>query len=199
MLTELRYELFRGFAYRKISHPEMHRYTRLFPLILYALALVFYFVLPVKPIWLGKEGALSSLLSILATLPGFYFAGLAAVSTFGATTMDVTMPEPTPTIRMRVRGKYVEIPLSRRQFLCYLFSYLVIVSFMLCFILLSFSLLFGTISAVKMNLMQIMWGSQLWAFVKFTVLSFVGLSFFSMLVTTLHGLYFLTERMHTPP
>ncbi len=199
MLKELRYELFRGLAYRKIRHPEMHRYTRVFPFALYALTLMIYFLLPVKPTWLGREGALLSLLSILATLPGFYFAGLAAVSTFGSKQMDVTMPDPAPQIVIRARGKNVTVPLSRRQFLCYLFSYLVIISFMLCFLLLSFSLLFGTIEAIKVSLMEYTWGVGAWALLKFTALSFIGLSFFSMMVTTLHGLYFLTERMHTPP
>lgn len=198
MFKELVYELTRGLAYRRISHSEMRRYTVQLPLALYIIMIAVYFILPARPVWLGKDGLVPGLLAILSTLPGFYFAGLAAVSTFGSPGMDNEMIAPAPKVKLFVQGKWVDSSLTKRQFLSYLFSYLVIISFVLCFGLLALSALDGTIAIWKSNVVALPIGNWVWRAVSFVVGSGFVLIFASMVVTTLHGIFFLTERMHQP-
>ena len=88
MLKQLIYELGRGFAYRRIKHVEMRTFTMWLPLALTAIGAAVYYFLPVKPALVGSNGLASNLLTLVSTLPGFYFAGLAAVATFSSATMD---------------------------------------------------------------------------------------------------------------
>lgn len=196
MLKELMYELCRGLAYRRIQHPEMRLYTTKLPIVVYLVIMTVYLLLPIQPSWAGKDGLLNGVLSIFATLPGFYFAGLAAVATFGSTNMDTEMPEPTPKIDMRIMGNPLPVPLSKRQFLAYLFSYLVVLSFGICFFILGMNSLIDNITLLKSYILNIQAGFWIWEILKFVVISFIVLVSASMAVTTLHGIYFLTEKMH---
>jgi len=198
MLHELLYELTRGFAYRHITHPDMRKYTTLLPLVISAVLAALYLGLRMDFKWLGANGVLGGLQTILSTLPGFYFAGLAAVATFGGPGMDKTMPAPTPSIKIRVRGTSVLHPLSRRQFLAYLFSYLVILSFLLCLLLLGISALAPVLPNLIKTFHALPYGDWLWWTLEFVIGSGILFGFSSMIVTTLHGIFFLTERMHQP-
>ncbi len=198
MVRELIYELTRGFAYRSIEHPEMSKYTIWLPLFISLFLGAVYIGLGLDFVWLGEKGVFAGILTILSTLPGFYFAGLAAVSTFGGIGMDTVLPNPAPKISIRVAGAYVPHPLNRRQFLSYLFSYLVILSFALCMVLLCVNALAPTIPKITASLSAYSHGAYIWDVIKFAVGSSILLAFASMLVTTLHGVFFLTERMHQP-
>lgn len=197
MLKELAYELSRGLAYRKIRHGEMRKYTTILPIGLYAILVALYFALPAPLVWLGREGLVGGMLTILSTLPGFYFAGLAAVATFGAPGMDREM-EAAPQIDLYVRGQDVPTPLTKRQFLSYLFSYLVMVSFILCFGLLILNALEGSITIWHQKVLSWQYGKSIWGVGGFILSSAFTLVFTSMIVTTLHGIFFLTERIHQP-
>ncbi|WP_155810781.1 hypothetical protein [Phyllobacterium sp. UNC302MFCol5.2] len=140
----------------------------------------------------------ASLLGLMSTLPGFYFAGLAAVSTFGGPDMDVEMPPPNLEIDILVQGKYLPTKLTRRQFLSYLFSYLVVISFVLCFALVIFNAGIESITLLRSSLLSTLFGAMIWAALKFAVLTSMSLLFASLTITTLHGIYFLTDKMHRP-
>lgn len=199
MFKQLFYELGRGFAYRRISHTEMRTYTTWLPLALTAVAITIYVALPVKPALVGSTGLASSLLTLASTLPGFYFAGLAAVATFGNATMDREMPAPTPTVNMLVGGQMLrDIPLTRRLFLSYLFSYLVILSFGLCLALVTMNALSGSIDAFQISIIRTTGANWPWLTLKALVGIPLTLAFASMVVTTLHGVFFLTEKIHQP-
>ncbi len=198
MLKQLLYELSRGFAYRGISHGEMRTYTTWLPLLLTILAVAFYAVLPVKPVLAGSSGLVGSLLTLVSTLPGFYFAGLAAVATFGSTTMDHEMPAPAPEVEMRVRGQQVPVKLTRRLFLSYLFSYLVILSFGLCLALMAINAFAPSIDVLQAALGRWTGATWPWLFVKGSVGVVLTFAFASMVVSTLHGVFFLTEKIHQP-
>ncbi|NEJ64899.1 hypothetical protein [Rhizobium ruizarguesonis] len=198
MIKQLLYELGRGFAYRSISHGEMRTYTTWLPLFITVIAGILYALLPVKPVITGQNGLIESLLTLVSTLPGFYFAGLAAVATFGSTTMDHEMPTPAPEIEMRVRGQQVPVKLTRRLFLSYLFSYLVILSFGLCVALMAINALLPSIDVLQTAVTR--WTSAEWPWLLVQgsiglVLTFV---FASMVVSTLHGVFFLAEKIHQP-
>lgn len=198
MLRQLLYELGRGFAYRRISHDEMRTYTTWLPLALTVVAVAIYVALPVKPALVGDKGLASNLLTLVSTLPGFYFAGLAAVATFGNTTMDKEMPAPAPNVNMLVAGQIVSVPLTRRLFLSYLFSYLVIVSFGLCFALVAINSLSGSIDAMQAGIVRLTGALWPWLMVKAIVGIALTFAFASMVVSTLHGVFFLTEKIHQP-
>ncbi|WP_444668340.1 hypothetical protein [Cereibacter changlensis] len=198
MLKQLTYELSRGIAYRGISHGEMRTYTIWLPLILTVVAGAFYALLPVKPAFIGPTGLVGSLLTLFSTLPGFYFAGLAAVSTFGSTTMDQEMPAPAPELRIRVRGQEVVVKLTRRLFLSYLFSYLVILSFGLCLALLTINALAPSIEVLEAAICS--WAGVAWPWLALQSVVGLVLTFAcaSLMVSTLHGIFFLTEKIHQP-
>lgn len=174
-------------------------HTTWLPLVLTVVAVVIYVVLPVKPALVGEGGLATSLLTLVSTLPGFYFAGLAAVATFGSTSMDKEMPSPAPTIDMLINGKIVKAnPLTRRLFLSYLFSYLVVVSFGLCFALVAINALSGAIEALHGFIVGSIGAVWLWLLVKAILGIALTFAFASMVVSTLHGVFFLTEKIHQP-
>ncbi|WP_322966032.1 hypothetical protein [Sphingomonas fuzhouensis] len=176
----------------------MRTYTTWLPLFLTILAGVFYAVLPVKPALVGSTGLVGSLLTLVATLPGFYFAGLAAVATFGSTTMDHEMPAPAPEVEMRVRGQQVPVKLTRRLFLSYLFSYLVILSFGLCFAFMAINAFAPSIDMLQVSIGRWTGAAWPWLVVKGAVGFALTFAFASMVVSTLHGVFFLSEKIHQP-
>lgn len=198
MLKQLTYELSRGFAYRGISHGGMRTYTTWLPLALTILTDGFYALLPVKPALIGSTGIIGSLSTLVVTLPGFYFAGLAAVATFGSTTMDHEMPAPAPEVKMRVRGQQVTVKLTRRLFLSYLFSYLVILSLGLSFALLAINAFAPSINVLHTSIESYTSFTWPWLIVKSVVGVVLTFTFWSMVVSTLHGVFFLTEKIHQP-
>ena len=100
----LLYELTRGLAYLRIKHPLIDWYTVRLPVLISAVLCVAYAALPEKPSLLGDGGLLTDMLGIIATLPGFYFAALAAVATFDRPGMDVEIPDPAPVLSIRTKG-----------------------------------------------------------------------------------------------
>jgi hypothetical protein len=198
VLKQLAYELSRGFAYRGIKHAGMRTYTTWLPLALAVIVVALYAISPVKPKLVGSSGMASSLLTLVSTLPGFYFAGLAAVATFGNPTMDQVMPAPAPKVDMRVTGQTVPVELTRRLFLSYLFSYLVIVSLALCFALVALISLTDASNALHASIVRgvgLVWP---WIAIKTLIGLALTFGFASLLVSTLHGVFFLTEKIHQP-
>ena len=198
MLRQLLYELGRGFAYRRIKHDEMRTYTTWLPFALTVIVVGIHIILPVKPALIGAQSLASSLLTLVSTLPGFYFAGLAAVSTFGTTTMDQELPAPSPKVDMLIAGQIVNVALTRRLFLSYLFSYLVILSFGLCFTLVAINSLSGSIDALQAAILRCTGAHWPWFLVKGTIGAALTFCFSSMVVSTLHGVFFLAEKIHQP-
>ncbi|WP_313392722.1 hypothetical protein [Sphingobium yanoikuyae] len=176
----------------------MRTYTMWLPLFLTILVAAVYVLLPVKPIIVGEKGLAASLMALVSTLPGFYFAGLAAVATFGNATMDQEMPAPAPEVEMRVRGQQVPVKLTRRLFLSYLFSYLVILSFGLCFALLAINAFAPSIDVLQAAVVRCAGAAWPWLIVKGAVGFIITFAFASMVVSTLHGVFFLMEKIHQP-
>lgn len=192
------YELTRGLAYRRIQHASMTWYTRRIPLALTVVGSAFILVLPAPPMLLGKDGLVAGSLSVLSTLPGFYFAGLAAVATFNGLNMDAVMSAPAPTIDVTYGGARSSVELSRRQFLSYLFSYLVLISFALCVLSLFALAATPSLEMLRDAAQKSAIYSRGWDILRAVgIISYVALAS-SVLVSTLHGMFFLTERIHQP-
>lgn len=193
------YELMRGLAYRRIRHGDMHWYRTTVPAGLTVVFVVAYFCLPVAPKLLGSDGLLASTLSVVSTLPGFYFAGLAAVATFAGLNMDRLMPGTAPILAIYQGNVWADVSLSRRQFLSYLFSYLVLTSFTLCIVILLANASAGSIADLRTFVgAASAWGAWLWWVMKVVALAGIVALASSIVVTTLHGMFFLSERIHQP-
>ena len=198
MFSDLKYELTRGFAYRRIQHDHQAVYSTILPLIGGVLITLAYGVAPEKLSLLGKDGILASVLSVVSTLPGFYFAGLAAVATFGGAAMDTDMPDPPPTLKIRHKGVMIDGPLSRRKYMSYMFSYLVVMSFVLCVVILTLNAIQPTISSIQSSLDVWKWEWLLSGALELATVLGIALLSCSIAVTTLQGLFFLSERIHQP-
>ena len=103
------YELTRWLAYRSIKHPAMRPYVSTLPLGFSFAATALYLLLPVKPSLTASGGLLSNILTLLAVLPGFFIAALAAVATFNRPEMDEEMPAPCPTIAIYRGGEWLDV------------------------------------------------------------------------------------------
>jgi vacuolar-type H+-ATPase subunit I/STV1 len=193
----IKYELTRGFAYLHIKHRKMHVYTIVLPLIFATLIVMGYFLLPVTPKLAGGGGLLRDVLTMLGILPGFYIAALAAVTTFNSPSMDAVLPRPAPLLRVQIRGEWENIELSKRQFLSYLFSYLVVLSLALSGTVIAVVAIAPSIPTVLSGVPTdyLMRAKHFLAFLFLAPFSF---ALGSILVTTLHGIYLMTERLDQP-
>lgn len=190
------YELTRWAAYRTIKHDAMRAYICTFPAAISIILTVGYYCLPVSPSISSAGGLLSGLLTLLATLPGFFIASLAAVATFNRPEMDETMPEPCPTVAVRRNGEWIDVKLTRRTFLTYLFSYLSILSLLACAMCVGGQVVGSAMAQLNSDYAVIKW------IINFVIpASFLLALFFicsSILVSMLHGIYFIAERIHQP-
>lgn len=140
------------------------------------------------PLIVGNDGVLNKLAGFLQIMPGFYLTALAAVSTFSNSTLDLLLPEPSPTINIMYNGNRIKnMPLTRRRFLNYLFSYLTILSLLLYFSIIIAELFVNT-DFMRDDCFQL--------FVKPILLWIYALFIFQMLSITIFSLYQLCERIH---
>lgn len=174
-------------------------YKTVLPLSISAFVVLGYFFIPIRPKLLSDSGLIGSLMDTLVLLPGFFIAALAAVSTFQRPEMDIVMPEPCPIIEIRVNDEYLPFDVTRRMFLSYLFSYLTILTFLI--------VLCGEITIALSPSIAVMLSSLIQASQHADVIILLGklltLGVFtfwsaSVFVTMLHGIYFMSEKMHQP-
>jgi hypothetical protein len=135
----------------------------------------------------------SSLLghSIEAT-PGFFIAALAAISALRNRSLDRSLEGDAPKLERRVRGRPIIVELNIRQFLLFSAAYTSALSLCLLIVATTFSYAFSE-SAVLSYV-----GSELFFYVAGTIL-FLFLYFCSsLIVTTAHMIYFLSEGAHLP-
>lgn len=141
------YQLLRPFSYLKIVHEDKWIYDWLVPTVFTVLTLVFcYLLVPVDDIS-GSTGLVAGLVGFIANLPGFFIAALAAVATFNKNDIDELMANP-PKIEIIHHGNPLMVEMTRRRFLCVLFSYLTAISIIIV-VLGKFSLYIETGYAYK--------------------------------------------------
>ncbi|WP_146750252.1 hypothetical protein [Pseudomonas sp. RIT411] len=134
----------------------------------------------------GSTGAIASVVSYLQILSGFYIASLAAIATFNKESMDKPMPGIPP--KLKIRGRVKPENLSRRRFLCFMFGYLSFVSLILYFAGSGINL---SASAAKDIL-----PTEMAPFIKWPLVAAYTFATYNMLITTLLGLYYMTDRIH---
>jgi len=177
------YQLTRPFSYLTIKHEDKWIYDWLVPLILTSITLLItYNYIPLSNMG-GDAGLISKITDFIAGLPGFFIAALAAVATFNKHDIDQLMANP-PKIEILHHGNPLMVEMTRRRFLCVLFSYLTAISI---FIVLGAN--FGLSITVPPE--------------YHVAFSWIGISAFmyllwQMITATILGLYYLGERLHTP-
>ncbi|HGW4086770.1 TPA: hypothetical protein ACNIDP_004656 [Klebsiella michiganensis] len=183
---------FKPFKYLLIKHDDKKWFDLIIPLGLAGVLSFAYYCLD-KPFALVASGGLvPQVNSLLQMLIGFYIASLAAIATFGNESIDEIMAGTPPTLKMKQRGEWQEIPLTRRRFLCYLFGYLALMSIILYLVGVLATLLgysgadfFKTLSG--MGRMVILKAVLLFIYLFFLI---------NLVLTTLLGLYYLSVRIH---
>lgn len=185
------YQLLRPFSYLTINHPAKKVVDWRVPGLLTLVAMCVLVVgRGAINVW-GADGLVSILQGLVQGLPGFYIAALAAVATFGRqTTLDSLIPEPTPTIETWYGEGKIEIGLTRRRFLCLLFAHLTAVS-----VCISVFASFGRAVAGPVQRSVGSYALDVAFYVGSTVYVFFV---FQMIVVTLWGLYYLSDKMHQP-
>jgi hypothetical protein len=197
-MRDLVYQLTRGFAFAGVDHKDLKFGLRVMPVLFAIAAGMIFAVLPDKPLLTG-EGSLSRhLLSVFSTLPGFFIAALAAVSTFTRPEMDETMPAPAPRLKLRVGDESDWVDLTFRMFLAHLFAYVTTLAFLAVFIFVSVDLLHQSGDTLLKLVVPPKWLSSWSHFLNAGYVALaVGLTA-NIVLTTLLGIYFLAERIHRP-
>lgn len=127
--------------------------------------------------------AYSVILNFLQTMPGFYIAALAAISTFNNPGMDKEMIGSTPVDKERKK-------MTRRRFLAQSFSYLTFLSITL--------LIFGAILKYFYSLDIVITNTTLFLSLYLFTTFILFIFLFQLVFITFYCLYYLGDRIHLP-
>ena len=138
----------------------------------------------------APDGLLSDVISLLNLLIAFFIAALAAVATFDRKGLDEKMKgEPAILRRKNNKGRKVEIILTHRQFVCYLFGYLSFSSLVFLMALYGVKIFSPQISHIAVSLPSVtMCFKYFGVFFFFAMLGQIA-------TTMLLGIHFLTDRL----
>ncbi|MDN7131758.1 hypothetical protein JNO04_05235 [Halomonas sp. MC140] len=181
------YQLTRPVSYLFIKHADKYIYDWVVPFVLLVVSaiLMIIFSASVFEIYLLVE----KVADFLGSLPGFFIAALAAIATFNRLDIDKPMAgKNPPKVETLVNTQYLEVELSRRRFLCMLFSFLTMQSIILS--------VFGFLPEVfgfysKDNMVM-----NISAFASISFLLIYFFFAFQLLAATMHGMYYLGDRIH---
>ena len=184
----LLYRLLKPLDYLRIYHSQKRKYDFLLPMIIATLTTIALYMLPSSVKITGNDGLLAIFTGLLQILTGFYIASLAAVSTFEREGMDQVMLGDPPTLRKSEQGRVEIEQLTRRRFLSLMFGYLSLLSFFLYFL--------GAFADLLDPNLHALIPAVVFPVFKWCSL-FIYLFFSSnLMVATLLGLYYMTEKIH---
>lgn len=130
------------------------------------------------------------LICFFQTMPGFYIAALAAISTLNSSTMDQPMAGDPPKEKYIEHNPYkvIWIEMNRRKFLARLFSYLTFISIVLFIFLL--------IARFSYSL-EIKSSSSFFVYLTYFFSCFLLIfTLMQLIMMTFLSLYYLGERVH---
>jgi len=130
------------------------------------------------PVDCAKNG-LGKMVTLFGILPGFFLTALSAVAVFDREGMDEVLPGAIVSVTTMIDGEIIRVDVTRRRFLCMMFSFLTAQSF----------LLFLVISVMSSLLVNF---NRFW---KWTIYSIICFLFIQIICVTLHGLYYLGDRL----
>lgn len=179
------YQLTRPISYLFLNHPSGKVYNWIIPLLLSTITmLLLYFLVSIDDV-IGSDGLVEELTGFVISLPGFLIAALAAIATFNRPVIDQEMID-APTIDIKIGNtELIEEPLTRRDFLLRLFSFLTVDS-----IFLIIYAKVGSIVSVP-SIFETQYHLTEWLFV-----SVFMMVFWQLLTLLLFGMYYLCERLN---
>ena len=180
--------LFKPLDYLRVYHSQKRKYDLWIPLIIATIFTGILFYLPTPVDITGDRGLLVIFTGLLQILIGFYIASLAAVATFDRPSMDEIMRGDPPTLRIQVKGKAEIEYLTRRRFLCLMFGYLSLLSFFLYFL--------GAFANLFKPSLHILIPMPIFLYVKWFSLYIYIFFVSNLVVASLLGLFYMTERIH---
>jgi hypothetical protein len=181
--------LFIPIAYLKIRRDDKLLEEVTIPLILTFLTLATVYLAGERFSVYGSPGLINSIVSYLQLLSGFYITALAAIATFNREGLDDPMLGDPPTLESQ--HSLEPEKLSRRRFLCFLFGYLAFGSLLLY--------IGGTIITLTAPILKAQLGASTILIMRWTVCSIYIFCTFNILITSLLGMYYLTDRLHRGP
>lgn len=168
-------QLLTGFRYLAIRGSEKRVVDIWAPMLLTAPTVAVLFSLNAS--LLHDPGLVPMLNGMLQVLFAFFVAALAAVATFPSRAMG------QPAIGLTLGGR----TLARRQFLCYLFGYLSV---------LSLFLYLAGVAAILAHAWLAKFGAVAW--LRWGAAAVYCFVFWNMVTVTLLGLHYLVDRVHRP-
>lgn len=180
------YQLARPFAYLAVKHPDKKIYDWLIPgfISIICTFLMYEYIGIVSAFAAG--GIVDKVSGFVANLPGFFIAALAAVATFNKSDIDSLMGREPPQVKVRMDHKYELVNLTRRWYLCLLFSFLTAESVVI--VVVSYVLVGGSVIANTSNVLILG--------VSFMFL--LNLLFWQLIIATFFGLFYLGDKLHHP-
>lgn len=147
----------------------------------------------------GVNGFLDKTLGIVQSLPGFYLAALIAVTAFSnGPSMDKLMPGIPPTGKIWHNGVMVREELTRRRMLAMMFAFLTASSFLLTFLMIACTSFAGTFSEMILYYSGCVWSKDFAIGLKFATMVFILTALWQLILVTLWGLFYLSDRIHAP-
>ena len=191
------YQIKRPFAFLRIKNTELMLLRTTIPVVVTLIACFVYWWLPYKPEITGDKKYIDYVLQIVGALPGFYIAALAAAATFTNNSLDLEMSgRNVPILEIQRGGQSFHVALTLRVFMCHLFAYLCVLSFLTCVIgiaILEFAPVLNKIDEANSERGTV---SLVTGFARYASVAWFTLCLVRIVTITLHGLYFLIERMH---
>lgn len=182
-------KLLRPFDYLRIKHEIKDRYDFIYPGVISFILTLLFFYMPVTPQIFGQDGLITNVVSTIQILTGFYIASLAAIATFNKDGLDDIMRGTPPTLTATKQGQTIKVPLTRRKFLCLLFGYLALLSIFINLISIAAKLAYPSLLYLRLGSDYYLLVKVLFIFAYFFILS-------NLFVTTLLGLYYMSDRIH---
>lgn len=183
--------IFRPFLYLTVRHeskvPQIINWS--IPLVFSVAFVVFYYFNIENINFFGGNGFFIKILGLMQSLAGFYIAALAAVAALNNPNMDEPMPGKPPVMNIIYNNGIQEIELTRRRYMCSMFSYLTAACLILCLIII-FSTSFNDYAKSFFSI-KVVLGLKLVS----TAITLFALT--QMMIVTFWGLYYLGEKVHT--
>ena len=178
--------------YLRIRHEEKKWYDYIIPLIGGIIVTAVYYFFYNKIPLINQSGLIVQVNGLLQVLIGFYIAALAAVATFTNPKIDNLMAGDPPTLIEEFRGEPLEVKLTRRRFVSFLFGYLALASLMLFCVGLVSILVGKSVSTWVM----ISTSLSILVYIKTFFVFLYSFLLINIVTTTLLGLYYLSVRFH---
>lgn len=188
------YQFLRPVAFLKVKGPGLGLYKFVGPVACSVACVSLFLLLPAKVRLIGDGSATEYMIGFFSILPGFFIAALAAIVAFQGGDLDETMPD--VTVEMSNEGDTEPVEITLRVFLCYLFAYLTVLSFLGFFLCVGGALLAPSLG----ELVELIPSSGSHAAIKTSFetvfVAVLALITASVVLCTAQGLYFLAERVH---